>query len=240
MDSQRSPNDRVHYFSKLSFLILLAVILSARAVWLFLSDTQRFPIQTVHIEASYQHLSHKQLQSILEPYVQHSFFTIPMRKLTHDFNAIDRIKRVRIEREWPSTLIIFLEEKQAIARWNQMLLTDNGQTFTPLDADEASELPQLLGPDAMRNEVLAQYKKMSKILSANGLSASMIRLRNNFAWEVTLREGVLLRLGKVDVNKRLQRFSTHYSSLSGKKSALLKSVDLRYPKGMAVEWKSET
>ena len=64
-----------------------------------------------------------------------------------------------------------------------------------------------------------------------------MKLRDNQAWELTLRNGVELHLGKRDLEKRLLRFCKAYPAVFAEKLNLLSSVDLRYARGMAVQWK---
>lgn len=54
---------------------------------------------------------------------------------------------------------------------------------------------------------------MSKILSIYGLHASSLELRDNHAWELGLDNGVQLRLGKRDLEKRISRFCKAYPAV---------------------------
>jgi len=73
-----------------------------------------------------------------------------------------------------------------------------------------------------------------------GLQTAALQLRDNQAWELTLANGVQLRLGKRSLENRLLRFCKAYSAVFADKSDQLFSVDLRYPRGMAVQWKPQT
>ena len=81
---------------------------------------------------------------------------------------------------------------------------------------------------------------MSKLLSIYGLHASALQLRDNQAWELSLSNGVQIRLGKRDLEKRLTRFCKAWPAVFADKSEQLSSVDLRYARGMAVQWKQQT
>ena len=70
-----------------------------------------------------------------------------------------------------------------------------------------------------------------------GLHAASLQLRDNQAWELSLTNGVQLRLGKRDLEKRLLRFCKAYPVVFADKPEQLTSVDLRYARGMAVQWK---
>ena len=78
---------------------------------------------------------------------------------------------------------------------------------------------------------------MSKILSIYGLHASGLEWRDNHAWELTLSNGLQLHLGKRDLDMRITRFCKAYPAVFAERAEHLASVDLRYPRGMAVQWK---
>ena len=98
-------------------------------------------------------------------------------------------------------------------------------------------MPHLSGPINQQQEVLQVYQKMSKILSMYGLVVASLELRKNHAWEMGLANGVQLRLGKRDLETRITRFCKAYPAVFADRVEQLASVDLRYPRGMAVQWK---
>ncbi len=230
---------RKRYIGFLMLLIGCALTLSGRLLYLYLADAQRFPIHTVKVIASYQHLSHKQLEALLANYMNSSFFLLPIRKLDRELSALAWVKESYVDRIWPDTVRIKLIEKEAFALWNGSPLTaegdvfDIGSTSDPID----SSLPHLRGPANQHKEVLQVYQKLSKILSVYGLAANTLVLRNNRAWELVLANGVRLRLGKQELDTRIQRFCKAYATVFAANMQQVASVDLRYPHGMAVQWK---
>ena len=78
---------------------------------------------------------------------------------------------------------------------------------------------------------------MSKLLKTQDLFISEIHLRENQAWDITLSNGVILRLGKQDIEQRLSRFVHVYPKLFAARFDRISSIDLRYSSGIAVNWK---
>ena len=229
---------RLRYASILTVLSVCALLLTARLMYSFLADAQRFPIGTVKIAANYQHIKRKQLESVLSAYLNTSFFSLPVRQLHSDLLALDWSDQVYIERIWPGTLKITLVEKLPAAVWNDALMTDSGELFNVgKDFSDITFLPKLKGPADQQTEVLQIYQKLSKLLSTYGLHAASLQLRENQAWDVTLSNGIQLRLGKRDLEKRLLRFCRAYPAVFADKPEQLTRVDLRYARGMAVQWK---
>lgn len=234
MDGNRG---QLRYASILTLLIAIALLLVARLVYLYVADPLRFPITTIRISANYNHVTHKQLETVLDKYSQDSFFSLPIGHLHQDLSALEWVKSVQIDRVWPDVVKITLVEKKPIANWNTALLSEDGEIFNEGGAPVDIALPQLMGPIKQSKQVLQVYQKMSKILSIHGLHADKLILRDNQAWELTLSNGVLLRLGKGDLETKVNRFCKAYPAVFADKPDLLASVDLRYPHGMAVQWK---
>jgi cell division protein FtsQ len=234
-----AERDRLRYTSLLTLLIVCALFLTTRLIYLFLADAHRFPISTVKVVANYQHITRKQLEVVLSDYIDSGFFSLSVRRLQSDLLALDWSRRVYIERIWPDTLKITLEEKIPVALWNDAFMTSDGKIL-PLDKKEtALFLPKLMGPEHQQLEVLQIYQKLSKLLLVYGLHAVSLELRENQAWEIFLTNGIQLRLGKRDLEERLQRFCRAYPVVFADKSEQLTSVDLRYARGMAVQWKTK-
>ena len=234
---------RDHFF--LSMLVVCALLLMARLAYLYLANAENFPISTFKIEANYQHITRKCLENILEKYTHQGFFSISVRELRTELAALNWADKVEVERIWPDVLKIVVTEKQPIAIWNHVLMTADGLLFD-LSTNEwrketnVEHLPELSGPKGQQLDVLQMFRKLSKLSDIYGLHASSLALRDNQAWELGLSNGVLLRLGKRDVESRLQRFCVSYSAVFGDKLEHLAVVDLRYIHGMAAQWKEST
>ena len=228
---------QLRYASALTLLIVCALFLMAHLVYLYLADSRRFPINTVKIAANYHHISHKQLEVLLEKYSNSSFFSFPVTRLIGELTALEWTEQAQVERVWPDILKIRLVEKIPAAIWNNALLTENGHIFNEGGEFTDDLLPRLKGARNQSQEVLQVYQKMSKILTIYGLQAAELEWRKNEAWELTLSNGVQLRLGKRDLEMRINRFCKAYPAVFAAKSEQLASVDLRYPRGMAVQWK---
>lgn len=225
------------YTAVLSFLMIVMLFLGARLVYLYLGDSARFPISTVKVVSMQKYITNKELDTILEKYWQYSFFSIPIARLEAELSALSFMQEVKIDRIWPDILKINLHEKEAVAFWNDQLITMEGVVFDSGKTIMDNNLPHLIGPQNKHQEVLQIYKKMSKILSVYGLSAASLVWRENQAWELALSNGIHLRLGKKDLEARINRFCKAYPAVFGAHPEQLVSVDLRYPRGMAVAWK---
>lgn len=228
---------RLHDTVLFSLLCLCALLLMGRVTYLFLADSTRFPIKTVKIRASFQHIPRQQMTDILIDYADSSFFALPTKRLHEQLSSLNWTEKVSIKRVWPDTLNIVLIEKNPVALWNNHLMSANGELFQQVDLSFDGKLPRLSGPDNQQSEVLQIYQKLSKLLHTYGFSIQSLHLRDNQALDVTLTNHVKLKLGKQSIEQRLIRFCKAYQSGLLKKPEEISSVDLRYAHGMAVNWK---
>src|SRR3990167_483549 len=226
------------YRSVLFLLIMSAFALTARATYLYLASRERFPINTVKITAIYHHVSRQQMEDILSEALSHnSFFTLPVQQLRVQLQSLPWAKTIRIERIWPDTLKINLVENNPVAIWNDEMLMEDGQLFNAGGGDLDVSLPHLRGPHNQQQEVLQVYQKMSKILSMDGFYIASLEKRDNQAWELILGNGIRIHLGKRDLDEKIIRFCKAYPAVFSGKLESVVSVDLRYPRGMAVKWR---
>ncbi|WP_231865933.1 cell division protein FtsQ/DivIB [Legionella fallonii] len=216
-----------------------AIVLAGRLGYLYVSDAERFPITTIKVAASYQHLTHKELETVLTKYVNSSFFALPVTQLQNELNSLMWIDTAYVERVWPDTLKIKLVEKVPVAIWDDSLMTEDGRLFNQGTVPADLNVPRLKGPASQQLEVLQVYEKLSKILSAYGLKSSGLYLRDNQAWVLILGNDIKIYLGKKELEARLERFCKAYPAVFAEKADQLASVDLRYPRGMAVQWKQQ-
>jgi cell division protein FtsQ len=222
-------------------LVLFALGLASRLAYVALSNPAHFPIHTVKIDATYTHISRESLETILAPYMRESFFSLSTRALASALLALDWSEAVHVTRVWPDVLQVVLVEKKPVAVWNNAFVASDGTLFEQGNVAEGMfDGPYLYGPPTEQQEVLQTYAKLSKLLTMYGLGATSLHLRENHAWELVLTNGVKLRLGQKDLVQRLKRFCRAYPAVFGDKPELLSCVDLRYARGMAVQWKQPT
>ncbi len=241
-DDDAAPPDinRWRYRGLLGILTLAAFALCAHLGYLYLANASNFPINTVKIAANYHRISRQQLATLMSDYQQYSFFSLPAGNLQRSLQSFGWADSVSVRRVWPDTLSIKLVEKEPVALWNKSLITNDGRVFSISQADGVLELPALIGPDRQKNDILQIYQKLSKLLSSVGLNVAVLKLHENQSWDISLTNGIKVRLGKQDLEKRLGRFCKAYQAVLAPRLAQVASVDMRYERGMAVQWKQQT
>jgi cell division protein FtsQ len=223
--------------SRLILLSLFASILALRLLMMLISDPSFFPINRLQIKSSYKYVSREKVQETLLPFVSQSFIRLSGQKLTETMKQNTWIDEVKVKKIWPDRLDIQIFERFPIAHWNHQLLTNQGVLFKPENKTTVPKLPYFFGPKNQQLDVLHIYKKLSKLLKEQDLYIAKIKLRENQSWVMMLTNGIILELGKNDIELRTKRFSKVYSKLFAAKFDQVSTVDLRYSKGMAVKWR---
>lgn len=217
-------------------LFLLITLLVLRLLYLHLSDATRYPVTKIKIISNYEHLHPEDLKPILMQYQSTSFFLFPVATLYKELHALPWVSSVNIKRIFPSKIHITVEEKHPIATWNGAFLTSDLRTFSdPSALAETLALPHLIGPEDDLQVVLDMYHQINTFLAPHHLSLRTLQRRDNHAWIAILNNGIRLKLGKQEVLLRAQRFTQLYATLAESPTPI-RSVDLRYPKGVAVQY----
>ncbi len=208
-----------------------------RLTYIYVSDPWRFPVSTVKIAASYQHIPRTQLKAMLSKYAKDGFLTLPVQSLENDLMSIPWTNSVSIERVWPDILQITLLEKRQVAKWNDIWITAAGDELPVSDNPQEPSLVRLSGAPAQKMTALGLYEHLKPVFAECGLSVDFLQLHENQACDLLLKNGVQLHLGKRDIEQRAGRFCHAYPVIFSPKIEQLASVDLRYARGMAVQWK---
>lgn len=215
---------------------MFALILTLRLVLMIIADLDFFPINALKIESSYKFVTRDQVQKILLPYLSQSYLMLSENKLSEDLKKNVWVEDVKIKKIWPDRVDVQIIERIPVAFWNNVLLSEKGELFLIEDDKNSPNLPRLFGPKNQQKDVLHIYEKLSKLLKAQDLFIAKVWLHKNQSWAIALSNGVIIRLGKSDIENRLQRFCEVYPKLFAASFDQISSIDLRYSKGMAVEW----
>ncbi len=159
--------------------------------------------------------------------------------LRRELEKMPWIFQVEVRRVWPDQVLVQLEEQLPVARWGEgALLNNSGEAFTPQDLGQYQSLPLLQGPQRAQAQVMQQYQMLSQMLRPLGFSITRLELRERGSWFVSTAQGVELLLGRDHLVEKVQRFVAIYNKALKDRVASIERVDLRYPNGLAVAWRT--
>jgi len=191
-----------------------------------------FPLQSVRLSAAPQRVDAAEVLQVMRNEVQGNFFTVDIERLRQSLEKLPWVRNVSIRREFPRSSEVQLEEYQALARWNNSALVDRqGEVFV---AESEQVMPDFVGQDGTAVEVTQRYEQFSQQLAALDLQVARLVLSPRHAWQLLLSNGMLLELGREDMQQRLARFVAAYPYSLAPIQSRVKYVDLRYRNGFAV------
>lgn len=199
-----------------------------------------FPIKHVRIGGAFKYLDKAKIETLLQPVVQTSFFTVDIQTLQSEVAALPWVDKVEVKRVWADTLDFRIYEHKPVARWQgQSLLNQRGELFTPEQTRGFEHLPSIKGSDGQEHKLFTAMHQIKKGLVDNGLDLVELEVTERQSWQLRLANGISMQLGRQQPMQKLKRFLKVLPVLGYDKLDLIGNVDLRYPNGFSVLWKSD-
>lgn len=215
------------------WLYTLVVVTLCVAGFKWLWESPYFPIKNIHFYGDLKEVNQQQLASKAQQNISGNFFKADMNQLKQAMADNPWIEAVKVQRLWPDTVNVFITERQAKAHWQDGGLVDSkGQVFT---AKTDKVLPNYAGPKQMMPKLVAFQDAVSPVLQQHQLDIKTLSVSERGAWTLELNNGVVLKLGRRDLNERLQRFLTYWQRDLQPLGQKLEYVDLRYHDGFAIK-----
>ncbi len=197
-----------------------------------------FPLKEVSVSAvnrssgELKHVTRDQIDGAVQSKVRGNFFTVDIDATRAAFRKLPWVRDASVRRVWPQSLEVMLEEHMALARWDSTALVNTyGEVF---DAASDEKLPSFEGPAESSRDMVRQYAVFNKLLRPLQQNVEQINLSPRRAWRVHLDTGIILELGREQMEARLKRYVVVHDSSIAKLNQQLSYVDLRYPNGFAV------
>jgi cell division protein FtsQ len=197
------------------------------------------PVQTISMDGSFQRVSPGQIEKAVAPYAHAGFMSADLDDIQRAVEALPWVDHARVQRRWPESLHVTVVEQTAAARWGESgLLNTRGELFLRNAAHVPAELPRLSGPEGTESVVAQRFMSAQGRMLEAGLRIAAVRLDERGAWEIDLDSGVTVRLGRRDVDERIDRFIRTASQVIAHRVSEISYVDMRYSNGFAIGWRN--
>lgn len=241
--AQVQPSQPVGSRRRLIALIVLATLLPLMAIailsaWNWLSAPERFPLAAVRLDGRLIKVTESELKQAMLPHLDKGLLGLDVERIRLAIEELPWVETATVRRRWPGTLVIGVVEREAVARWNDGLMSARGELFKPSSETFPESLPLLQGPAERARDVWARFQRLSVMLAPIELGIEVLRLDERQAWSAELSDGVMLELGVDDTDAAAERFVRAFSRLKEPEEARLVRIDLRYPNGFALAWVS--
>jgi len=219
----------------------VGTLVACGALALLLGLALNRPVDRVMIEGSFQRVAPPEIEAAVAEVVQGRLATVDLDGVRGRIEAIDWVDSAVVRRRWPDALRVVVTEQVAAARWNDTgLLNARGELFLPNARFVPPELPLLEGPEGTERMVAQLYLDAQGRFLEAGVPLAGVRLDERGAWELELANGVLVRLGRLGVTERIDRFLRVAGPLVAQRPAEIRYVDMRYTNGFSVGWNSRS
>ena len=190
-----------------------------------------FSLDAVELVATPDRVSVEQIQHVVREQVSGNFFTVDLERTRQAFEKLPWVRKVSVRRKFPWCLQVEVEEQVALARWNGTALVNTyGEVFAAA-TDEV--LPVFIGQQDTSNRVMQIYSELNETLQPMQLQIAQISLSPRYAWQIKLDSGMVLELGREEMQARLERFVKVYPYSLQASAQFVRHVDLRYRNGFA-------
>jgi cell division protein FtsQ len=197
------------------------------------------PVRVISMDGSFQRVSPGQIEQAVAPYLAAGFMSADLPAIERAVELLPWVDHARVQRRWPTSLHVTVFEQTAAARWDDAgLLNTRGELFVRAAAHVPSELPRLSGPVGTETQVAQRYLSAEGRMLEAGLRIAALRLDARGAWELDLDNGVTVRLGRRQVDERLDRFIRTASQVIAHRLTEIAYVDMRYSNGFAIGWRT--
>jgi cell division protein FtsQ len=213
-------------------LFAIAALMVLAAVAIQAARLPAFALREVRISGELQHVTREQVENVVRRELRGNFITVDLAATRDAFGQLPWVRSVSVRRHWPARLEVALEEHAPFARWgNAALVNTHGEVFT---AAYDGDLPLFVGPDGAAREIAIQYRYFQRSLDAIGEVPVEVQVTPRRAWQLRLRSGLMIALGRESIEARLGRFVAAHGRTIGSLGRRIDYVDLRYANGFAV------
>jgi cell division protein FtsQ len=223
---------------------LFAVFLAGSLLVLTYQFSSRLldrPIASITIEGPFQRVSALQIEEVISAELEHGFLSVDLGLLRSLIVELPWIDQASVARRWPNRLLISVTEQTPAACWGENgLLNTRGELFVSDARHVPAELPRLSGPEDQAADVAKRYLRIRDQLIPMGLDVRRLHLDARGAWDMTLQNGVEVRLGRQNVDQRTALFLEVVANIVSSREAEIEFVDMRYSNGFTIGWKGGT
>jgi cell division protein FtsQ len=141
------------------------------------------------------------------------------------------VRDASVRRDLADRIEITFETHDVLARWgDHALVSSRGEIFS---APFTGALPRLRGPDGRAGAMASEYPAIARALAPIGSPIAELRLSARGAWQVVLESGLVLELGRGDIQPRIARFVAAWPQLAAQ-GVETAHADLRHANGFAL------
>lgn len=227
-----------------NLLFVLAALALAAAGVLWLLRHPLFALHSIRVEGEVSRNSVATIRANAAPKVAGNFFTTSLAADKSAFESVPWVRKAVVRREWPSRLVVRLEEHRAAALWGSendagTLVNSFGEVFEANLGDvEDDHLPTLTGPTGSAPQMLDLLRRLNPLFERMDARIDALTLSGRGSWRVELDTGAEVELGRGTLDELVshtERFMATVTQVSSRYERPLEYADLRHRDGYALK-----
>jgi cell division protein FtsQ len=204
-------------------------------------EEKSFPVRFVRIQGQFQFIDKADVMTAVLSGVSRGYWDLDLGFIRSRVEAIPWVSDVHIQKIWPDTLVLRLGEHVPYTRFGDShLLSQEGMAYSPSDLSRFGDLPLIIGTMDQVGGLYQAFQVMEDGICELGLKIERLEVLDRSTWQLRLSGGITVKLGREAQVDVFERFVSTLSLLGEESLRSMAQVDLRYPNGYAVEWKSGT
>jgi cell division protein FtsQ len=179
------------------------------------------------------------VQRVVAPRLNQDFYELDLAAVKAAVEALPWVARARVERAWPGTVRVHVQEHRAVARWDaRALLSDQDVVFTPPSVPgDLAGLPRLAGPPGQQAAVRAAFEGLRAQLADTPFAPVALEKNARGEWTARTADGIEFRLGRESPLDAVARLAGPVRTALEGRLQEVTYVDLHYINGFAVGWR---
>ena len=225
-------------------LFVLAALAGVALLVLWLLRLPVFALNAIRVEGEVTRNSVATIRANAAPKLAGNFFTNKLAVSQRAFESVPWVRKAVVRREWPSRLVVRLEEHRAAAFWGSdadgsRLVNSFGEVFEANLGDvEDDHLPTLTGPAGSSAQMLDLLRRLTPLFERMEARIYALTLSGRGSWRVELDTGAEVELGRGTPDELVahtERFIGTLTQVTSRYQRPLEYADLRHHDGYALK-----
>jgi len=210
---------------------LVCIVLS---VTLLLAQLINKDVNQLELVSSLEHVNEKEIIKQLEGVFPDGFAYLDVAEVSERLLALPMVANVQIEKIWPDTLKISIQEERPVAIWNDSSMVSQHGEILPLALTQL-QLPRLQGVKGGSRQVMQHFQLFNRWGKRHKLN--LVALNSTASgWQLLYENKLQIWLDNAQAMHGLQQLESVMKQFQFER---IKRIDMRYEQGFAVAWKDQ-